>query len=69
MDQAVPVVPVHEDLINAPYAETRIEGERFVRVLAPPRPSAGIGTLRIVRAVETAHGTELVLTSADFVRL
>jgi hypothetical protein len=69
MDQAVPVVPVHEDLVNVPYAQLHLEGERFVRVLTPPRPSAGVGTLRVVRAIDGAQGIELVLTYADFVRL
>ncbi|MBV8081387.1 MAG: hypothetical protein JO293_05585 [Candidatus Eremiobacteraeota bacterium] len=69
MDQTVPVVPVHEDLINEPYADVHTDGERFIRVLTPPRPSAGVGELRVVRAVETSRGTEFVLTYTDFVRL
>lgn len=69
MDQAVPVVPQHEDLINLPYAQVHLGAERFLRVLAPPRPSVGVGALRVVRAVDGASGTELVLTYADFERL
>ena len=69
MDQTVPVVPMHENLVNVPYAQLRLDGERFVCVLAPPRPSAGVGTLRVVRAVSGVDGTELVLTYAAFVRL
>lgn len=67
--------PSHEELINMPYAQARERllsaaqgGELFVRVLAPPHPSIGVGVLRVVRATPVDGGLELVLTYSDFVR-
>ncbi|MBV8171521.1 MAG: hypothetical protein JO219_06300 [Candidatus Eremiobacteraeota bacterium] len=68
--------PFHEELINLPYAQARERlldagqhsGDLFVRVLAPPQPSIGVGELRVARATPVEGGLELLLTYSDFIR-
>jgi len=55
---------VHEELINAPLAQAleRLKGrDVFVRVLAPPHPAIGRGTLRVVRINPVAPGPPVAL--------
>ena len=66
------LAPAHEELINLPYltALERLHGrEVYVRVLAPPYPGIGVGTLHVVRAEDKDGGIELVLTYDDYERL
>jgi hypothetical protein len=66
------LAPAHDDLINLPYvtALERLHGrDVYLRVLAPPYPGIGIGTLHVVRAEDKDGGIELVVTYDDYERL
>jgi len=66
------LAPAHEELINLPYttALERLHGrDVHLRVLAPPYPGIGIGTLHVVRAEDKDGGIELVVTYDDYRRL
>ena len=65
------LAPAHDDLINLPYATAleRLRGrDVYLRVLAPPFPGIGVGTLRVVRVEEKDGGIELVVTYDDYER-
>jgi hypothetical protein len=66
------LAPAHEELINLPYltALERLHGrDVHLRVLTPPYPGIGVGTLHVVRAEDKDGGIELVVTYDDYQRL
>jgi len=66
------LAPAHDELINLPYATAleRLRGrDVYLRVLAPPYPGVGVGTLHVVRAEDKDGGIELVVTYDDYERL
>jgi hypothetical protein len=73
---------VHEELINVPLVEAleRLSGrDVFVRVLAPPQPAIGKGTLHVVRvqnappeegsSADKGERIELTVTYDDYEKL
>lgn len=66
------LAPAHEELINLPYttALERLHGrDVHLRVLQPPYPGVGVGTLHVVRAEDRDGGIELVVTYDDYERI
>lgn len=66
------LAPAHDELINLPYitALERLHGrDVHLRVLAPPYPGIGTGTLHVVRAEDKDGGIELIVTYDDYERL
>ena len=66
------LAPAHDELINLPYATAleRLRGRDVrLRVLAPPYPGIGVGTLHVVRAEDKDGGIELVVTYDDYQRI